>query len=234
MSGLRELIGLGDSEERTITRVLDRIASAKTPVRVEVEEANIHFYSVFSIRRGLVVLAKPTGLQKELKRDGFVRFRVPDLEGKEIRMAIAVPHFNLLSGGYVFLCNIPKKFAEPSRRSNDRFNTRRFNNLKLTLPKLAQEFRIIDISLEGCKIYMENQNDSAYQFSLGETLSPAKITVGAKVEIDLHAVIPRSQANKTVGIQFNLNGSGEARKYLTHFIKSLENSEQERLLAVSD
>ena len=234
MSGFKELLRLGESEERTVSRVLERLAASKLPIRLEVEEANIHFYSVFSIRRGLVVLAKPGGLQKELKREGFVRFRVPDMEGKEIRLSIAVPHFNLLSGNYVFLCEIPKKFAEPSRRSNDRFNTRRFNNLKLTIPALLREFRIIDISMEGCKIFIGNGSDPTIAFSMGKPYTPAKITVGAKVEIQLDAVIHRSRYDKTVGIQFQLNGSQEARKYLSHFIKSLESSEQERLIASAE
>ena len=234
MSGLKDLLGLGEKEERTIVKILERLSSAKTPVRLEVEEANIHFYSVISIRRGLVVLAKPGGLQKELKREGYVRFRVPEVEGKEIRLSIAVPHFNLLSGSYVFLCDIPKAFAEPSRRSNDRFNTRRFNNLKLTIPALTREFRIIDISMEGCKIFTGGKTDPAAQFAMGETLSPAKITVGTKVEITLEGITPRSRTDKTVGIQFQMNGNADSRKYLSHFIKSLETSEQERLLANAD
>ena len=234
MSGLKSLFGLGESEERTIEKVLSRLASAKTPIRLEVEEANIHFYSVLSIRRGLVVLAKPGGLQKELKREGFVRFRVPDVEGKELRLPIAVPHFNLLSGSYVFLCDVPKTFAEPSRRTSDRFNTRRFSNLKLTIPALVREYRIIDISLEGCKIFTGGNEDPTMPFSMGETLSPAKITVGQKVEIDLNSVVPRSQTGKTVGIQFQMNGNDDSRKYLSHFIKSLESSEQERLMASTD
>jgi len=238
MVGLKKILSFGDSQERELRNLLQSLHQDKTPIRLEIEEANVHFYTVLSVRRNMVVVAKPPGLQKELKRDGFVRFRVPGDSGKEVRLTVAVPHFNLLSGSYVFLCDIPKEFAEPSRRSNDRFNTSRFKNLVLAFPSLRRQYRIVDISLEGCKVYVGGNGNGGDEekngFSLGEVLNHAKITVGSKVEIDLEAVVPRSEFGGTVGIQFQIAQGSESRKYLSHFIKSLESSEQQRLHAEAE
>ncbi len=193
-------------------------------MRLEIEGENIHFFTIFSIKRNLVVVAKPPGLRKGLKRDGTVRFRIPDEVENEIRMEIAVPHFNLLSGDYAFLCDIPKNFAEKSKRKSERYNTSRFNNLHLVIPDILQRFRIVDMSDSGCKIYAVGTNIKEL-LEEDKNYAPARISVGNKVEIDLDSAIPRSFNGKTVGFKFDVSAEGSARKYLQHFIQSLETAE---------
>lgn len=224
MSTLTKLLKISDSDEKAVKKIMLRLEANKTPVRVEIEGKNIHFYTVFSMKRNLVVAAKPQGLQKELTRDGTVRFRVPDEEDKEIRLDISVPHFNLLSGSYVFLCTIPKQFAEQSKRGADRFNTSRFNNLFLVIPHVRKRFRIVDMSRSGCKIFT-NHKINRVQFQLGETIEKAYIEVGGKVDIQLESAIARARDGTTVGFQVQISEADNSAKYMAHFIKSLETAE---------
>ncbi len=225
---LSNLLKLPGSEEREVNKVLRQAEKYKTPVRIEIENSNVRFYSILSIKRGLVVVAKPPGLKGGVSREGFVRFRVPDSEDKEIRMEVTVPHFNLLSGGYVFLCRLPKEFAESSKRNSERYNTSRFNNLHLFIPEMKVRYRIIDISSTGCKVFTEKSNPKSL-FEVGKPLSPASISVGDKVEIDLASAIPRSHHRNTVGFELRVDGGGSSGKYLSHFLKSLETAETTRL-----
>ena len=228
MAKLSNLLKLPVKPEREVSRILRRLEANKTPVRVEIENSNTRFYSIISIKRGLVVVAKPPGLESGLQREGFVRFKIPDEDGRELRMQVSVPHFNLLSGGYVFLCSVPRKFAESSLRGAERYNTTRFKNLALFLPELKGYFRIIDISKTGCKVFAD-QSMATPGLETGSPISPASITVGNKVNIDLHSVTLRSRIKNTMGFELRVGDDGSSTKYFEHFLKSLEAAESKRL-----
>lgn len=225
---LANLLGIPVKPSREIERILGGLEGSKTPIRVEIENSNTRFYSILTVRRGLVVVAKPPGLKAGLDRDGFVRFKLPGDDGRELRMQVTVPHFNLLSGGYVFLCSMPKEFAESSQRAAERYNTSRFKNLFLFLPKLKGHYRIIDISNSGCKVFMD-QSASAPGLEVGSPISPASITVGNKVDIDLRSATLRSRIKNTLGFQLEVDSGPSSGKYLNHFLKSLEAAESKRL-----
>lgn len=228
MAILANLLRIPVKPSREIERLLGGLEGSRTPIRVEIENSNTRFYSILSIKRGLVVVAKPPGLTAGLARDGFVRFKLPGDDGRDLRMQITVPHFNLLSGGYVFLCAMPKEFAETSLRGAERYNTSRFKNLFLFLPKIKGHYRIIDISNSGCKVFMD-KSLSAPGLEVGNPISPASITVGNKVDIELKAATLRSRIKSTLGFQLEVESGPTAGKYLNHFLKSLEAAETKRL-----
>ena len=212
MAKLSNLLKMSAKPERRIMQILGRLEHQKNPIRIEIENSNTRFYSILSIKRGLVVVAKPPGLRAGLEREGFVRFKVPDEDGKELRMQVTVPHFNLLSGGYVFLCSIPKEFAESSQRGEERYNTSRFKNLFLFLPTVKGHFRIIDISRSGCKVFA-NQSVSFPGLEMGNPIAPASITVGNKVDIDLKSATLRARIKNTMGFQLIVgDGAGTSNK----------------------
>lgn len=225
---IRDLILGGSKEEREILSQLRHLESDKTPLRLEIEAASVRFYSVLSLKRGMVIIAKPPGLREGIIKGGFVRFRLPEEQARELRLEVAVPHFNLISGSYVFLCKIPKKFAESSARSTERYNTSRFNNLFLSVGDLKGRYRIIDISKGGCKVFLEDPK-LAGLFKMGVELTPASINVGGKVKIDLLSVVARSHHQTQMGFQLIVDPDGPSGKYLVHFLKSLETAENSRM-----
>lgn len=230
MAKLANLLRIPVRPERAVLQALSQLERDKIPIRVEIENNNTRFYSILSLKRGLVVVAKPPGLKGGLDREGYVRFKVPNSDGKELRMQITVPHFNLLSGGYVFLCSVPKEFADSSQRGAERYNTGRFNNLFLFLPSIKGHYRITDISETGCKVFMDS-TAMRDVLEMGKPISPASIAVGNKVDIELQSATPRSRVKSTVGFELKVDGDGPSNKYLAHFLKSLEASEATRLKA---
>lgn len=232
MAKLSNLLKLPRSKERQVLQVLQNAEKNKSPIRIEIENSGMRFFSILTLKRGLVVIAKPPGVKTEIARNGYVRFKNPEDENQEVRLQVTVPHFNLLSGSYVFLCQIPKEFAETSKRNADRYNTSRFNNLHLYIPTKKGQYRIIDISMYGCKVFLDRVALNN-KFEVGTKLSPATISIGGKVDIDLDSVVPRSQHKNTVGFQLVVGGDGSSGKYLSHFLTSLETAESTRLRADS-
>lgn len=229
MAKLSNFIKLpGGGPGREIQSILQGLERNKTPLRIEIENTNTRFFSVLSIKRGLIVVAKPPGLKDGVTRGGYVRFKVPKADGKELRMEVTVPHFNLLSGNYVFLCKLPTVFAESSQRKHERYNTSRFKNLHLVLPGPQFRFRIVDISREGCKTVTQNVQFEG-RLQMGSPYSPATISVGGKVEIGLGAATPRSHHQAMLGFEFNLDSTETSPKYLAHFLQSLEKEESSRM-----
>ena len=215
------------SEVKEVLAEIRRIDRLKTPILMEIEQSHVHFRSVLAVKKGVVVVAKPDGLTSHLKKDNVVRFAVPGEEGRDLRLEVISPHFNLTSGNSVFLCKIPEQFAEGAKRKAVRFNTSRFKNLQMFLPSLETQFRIVDLSSHGCKIYVTNINVEAV-FPLGVPISPARINI-SKFSTDLDAVIPRVHVSKAVGFEMTYPPGGAARKYVEHLLTSLLKSEEPRL-----
>jgi hypothetical protein len=228
MAKLTSLIGLPGGAKRQLNSTLAGLERSKTPLRFEIENTNTRFFSVVSVRRGMVVVAKPPGLKEGITRESFVRFKVPGKEGKEVRLEVTVPHFNLMSGSYVFLCKMPAAFADSAKRKYERYNTSRFSNLHLVLPEPQFRLRIIDISEHGCKTYTQSIKFNG-RLQLGSPYHPATISVGGRVDIDLDAAIPRSQQKSTLGFEFKVHPDGTSGKYLAHFLQSLEKGETEKM-----
>lgn len=229
MASLLKAIGLGrGGVEKEIHETLSHLTSRRVPVLMEVEGTQVHFRSVLSVKRGVVVVAKPPGLNVPLKKDAVVRFALPTDQSRALRMNVISGHFNLTSGSAVILCGIPHEFSEGTRRKHMRFNVSRFNNLHLLFPKQQRKYRIIDLSANGCKVYVNGGDAQA--FHVGSPLQPAQIAI-AKYTADLSAVVPRVIKGKTVGCEMSYGDQSDAHRYIHHLITSLQKDEEAHLSA---
>lgn len=215
------------SEVKAVLAAIRRIDRLKTPILMEIEQSHVHFRSVLAVKQGVVVVAKPDGLTSHIKKANIVRFAVPGEDGRDLRLEVISPHFNLTSGNSVFLCKIPEHYVEGAKRNAVRFNTSRFKNLQMVIPSLESQFRIVDLSSNGCKLYVTSPSVEAV-FPLGIPISPAQINI-SKFSADLDAVIPRVHVSKAVGLEITYPPGGTARKYVEHLLTSLLKSEETRL-----
>lgn len=227
MAKFMNLLSGQGKEGKEVLASLNLLDKHKVAVRMEVESANIHFNTRISIKSATVVIAKPLNLKVGLSKGGTVRFKVPDSEGKEVRMEVLTPHFNLTNGNPVFLCKIPKSFAQSNMRGASRFNTSRFTNVKLVLDKYPDSFRIVDLSLSGCNIFLPNK-DALTGFNIGQPIGGARIHLGNKVSVKLASITPRNLRGQALGCQFTVDNEGPAKKYLLHLLGSLERAEVDR------
>ena len=228
MAKLMNLLSGQAREDKEVLGALQRLDHEKMPVRMEVENSQIHFRTRISVKSATVIVAKPGNLRDGLSKGGTVRFQLPESDGKEVRMEVVTPHFNLTNGNPVFLCKVPTEFAKGSMRGEWRFNTSRFNNVHLVIGDHASQYRIVDISSTGCKLYL-NHSEMMRQFPVGEPIDNAYINLGNKVRVALESLIPRNHRGQSVGCQLRLDAEGNSEKYLHHLVQSLEKSEDEAL-----
>ena len=103
-----------------------------------------------------------------------------------------------------------------------------FANVQLVIANRAREFRVVDVSLTGCKVLTTPLEAQTY-FPLNRELGQVHIQVGSKAKVELNTVIARSHHGASVGCEFSVKGEGPSQVYLSHLIKSLEKAETERL-----
>lgn len=227
MAKFLNLLGSMGRDNKDILAALNALEKLHSPVHMEIENSAIHFNTRLSVKSATVVVAKPLNLKEGLKKGGMVRFRLPDGEARELRMEVLTPHFNLTNGNPVFLCKIPTVFAQSNQRAYLRFNTSRFTNVALVLGDHNARYRVVDLSLGGCKVYLTSKEDKK-RFSVGVPLHGAHIDLGSKASVHLSRVVPRSFHGQAVGCQFEVSDQGASRNYLTHLLKTLEREELER------
>ena len=215
--------------ESGVLRVLKQIEYNRTPVRLEVENTNVSFYTVFSLRPGAVILNKPADLNPKLLRRGrMVRFEVTDGSRNMVRMMVRRPHMKRKRGDEVFVCGMPQEFAAKSKRQSARFNTSQFSNLHLVIPQADAEFRIIDISVNGCRTFVGDFSEWDL-IRTGLEMRFTKIAVGEKVEIALDGLVPRLVKAPTASFQWKVLKYSYSGRYLEHFVKVLHEKELSRL-----
>jgi hypothetical protein len=219
--------GFGGSAKE-LAEVLARLDSGKVPVRVEIENTQTRFESRLMIKKESVVILKPAGLKDELEAGSHIRFKVPDNPAQEVRLEVTTPHLNLASGHAVFLCKMPTAALRPAKRRTERYNVTRFKNVLLVLAKRGRHFRVVDVSLNGCKVSTTPAEAHAY-FPLGEELDFVQITLGTKTKVDLERVIPRAHLGQTVGCEFEVSAEGASKGYLDQLIETLEKAETRNL-----
>jgi hypothetical protein len=227
MARFMNLLSSQGKEDKEILSTLTMLDKNRIPVRMEVENTSIHFNTRISVKSATVIVAKPLNLKEGLAKGGTVRFKMPDSEGRELRMEVLTPHFNLTNGNPVFLCKIPTTYAQSNMRGSLRFNTSRFNNVSLQIGTAATRYRIVDLSTGGCKIFLTSKEDKDI-FSVGVPIQGARIDLGQKAAVHLKALVPRNLRGQAVGCQFEVSQEGASLKYLEHLIQSLEKAELER------
>ena len=227
---MTEIFDPPEGAENTVLRAIRAIEANRTPVRLEIEHTNIHFYSVLTVKRSQIVVGKPPGLEKGIRQGGAVRFTMPDRDENVVRMEVLTPHIDLEDGFFCFSCRIPAAYAEKSNRAVDRFSTARFNNIHLNLPDKETVLRVIDISTIGLKIYTGGLDFQGI-FEIGTPVGGTSVTIGKNLTLDLEQIIPRSHHGKTVGMEILLAEESPAEKILQRFVKTLETTEKEQMSA---
>ena len=227
---MTEIFDPPEGAENIVLGAIRALETNRTPVRLEIEHANIHFYSLLTVKGSQIVVGKPPGLKKGINQGGTVRFTVPDGDENVVRMEVLTPHIDIEDGLFSFSCQIPEVYAGKSGRRADRFSTARFNNIQLTLPGKVTVFRVVDISTIGLKIYTGGL-DFRGIFEIGTPVGGACVTIGQNLILDLEQVTPRSHHGKTVGLEILLAEEGAAEKILQHFVRTLETTEKVRMSA---
>jgi hypothetical protein len=229
MVTLGSLFGMGKGEQREVESALARIDHKQDVVRLELERTLIRFNTRLSVRRGAVVVAKPPALGAQLAAGTIVRLHLPGAPPREIRLEVATPHFNLSNNQAAFLCKMPTGFAEPSQRKKERYDTARYQNLRLALPG-HEEFRVLDICESGCRA-LTPYRQPAERLPRSERFGDGQLAIGKNVRVSLAVVTPRSYHGKAVGVAYSVDPGGDNRKLLHHLLKSLETAQREAMRA---
>ncbi|MDH4224640.1 MAG: hypothetical protein OEW12_03225 [Deltaproteobacteria bacterium] len=195
------------AEKMAIAQAIRRLETFKTPIRMELENSYINFRTVVSSREGMLVVAKPNGLNEQITKGTFLRFRLTDLKNREVRLEVVHSHVNLNNGGAVFLCKYPIQFTAQGRYST-RFDTSHLMGVTLEAGPGHDEYRIMDISQSGVKVQVP-MGDLKSVFPLGKQLSEAQINIKGNI-IPLVKAVPRVYKGRSVGMELELdnNGSG--------------------------
>jgi hypothetical protein len=210
-------------EGRVVARELETLHREQKPVRVEIENRGVRFKTLITLRKDVVAVARPLGFKWELPAGTVLRVRVPGAR-REVRLRIANPDFRLPNGRSFFVCPMPKEFAAKSPRESERYSTMRFKNLDLMVPAMGSQFRILDLSLNGCRIDMGQQNLEAI-WNLGEGVGPAEVRVGGDIRIPLAGIVPRVVKEGTLGLEFQIESGSKTVDYLAKLVKWLDKQE---------
>ena len=229
-SPFRSLAG-SFGKEVTPLEVIEHLQAQRKPIRLEIENSEVSFYTFIAIRGDTIVIAKPLDIAEEVLKNGrIVRFTVPDGSGKVVRMKILNSSLKRGRGAPVILCQQPGGFTENSKRGSERFNTSHFKNLQLIVPQSSAKFRIIDLSEHGCKTYVKDLGDTE-KFTLAVPMRFAKIAVGKKLKIELDILTPRFVKIPTVKFEWIVRTVGHSPAALAHLLDSLHSKELGRLKA---
>ena len=211
-----------------IFKTLSKLAQAKEPLIVEVEKTKTRFRSIISLRKDLVVIAKPIFLK--LEKGSVVRFQPPGEKDKDIRLEVFQPHFNLTSGSAVFLCKIPSGFTS-AQRGGLRFATAQYSSLFLRLGDSAKKYRIVDISETGILVNL-NSTQEAKSFPRNRVLTGAQIKV-REYNINLDQLTPRAHRGYQIGCEMQVTQGDASLKHLNNLVKTLEQDEARKIRAAS-
>lgn len=202
--------------------ILAELARRNLPADVEIEHSRLRFKSKFLLKNGSVVSAKPRGLEGLLSAGRHIRVRLAGDAGTQVRVQVSVPHFNLANGTPTFICKPPDGLLR-SRRRVERFNSSRYQNLRLEIG--VNRFRLIDISPRGCKVLLGlSQDDGA--FALGKELRSARLILGEWV-VNLVKVIPRNFDGRTIGCEFQVQNGDMSNLRLINILGSIEKAQQQ-------
>jgi hypothetical protein len=162
-----------------------------------------------------------------------VRLRVPGRKGRDLRLEVLNPDYRLPNGRAFFLCGVPKQFAGNSPRSSERYSTARFKNLELVLPAVGGQYRVLDISMKGCRIDAGGERLETI-WTPGAAVSPATVQVGSGIRIDLEGVVPRSIQGGTVGLEFQFPQDGKSVDHMGKLIRWLDKWEDRQSRVVKE
>jgi len=206
--------------------VLDVLARNRTPIHVEIEKSMIRFNSQLSLKEKAVIIAKPLTLPAtELRSGSFVRIRWPGAGRREMRLEVAIPHFNLPNGNSGFVCKTPDGSAMP-KRNHERYDTSRYSNLRLEVG--SGSYRVLDLCVSGCRVAMTMDTNRS-KIAMGREVEEATLVVGKDSRIVFERLIPRSQRKGFVGCEFKVKQDGKSPKILAQVLKSVQDRQLDLL-----
>ncbi|MFI5400373.1 MAG: hypothetical protein ACHQZQ_04905 [SAR324 cluster bacterium] len=178
--------------------VLESVAGLGKPVIVEIEFTQIRFRSKIALRDGQVIVAKPSGLKGVLTAESYIRMRVPDGHGEEIRLRIVAPDADAGDGSSAFICR-PAEGPVISKRAADRYSVAHDERLRLDLK--GRVFPLVDVSLKGLRISLPAAQ-TYLDLPIGHNLGPGNLMFGAEVWVRIGQLIPRNRQERTIGCEF--------------------------------
>jgi hypothetical protein len=216
-------------EERAVLRALAELSDRKMPVRLESEETGVSFFTVISLRRNGLLVARPRTLRGGLPKDSYVRLTLPNTERKQVRMPVLVPQLKLpMSMRYASICGVPQTFSGVCKRKAERFSTARFRNLQLLLPSVGRTFRVVDLSTSGIRIFTGTEGN-LMMFEPESELAPARIRIGERAAIELDSLVPRARTGNAVGLSMQVRRDGASERFLMNLLNRLHNQELRRI-----
>lgn len=224
------LLRRATGEAREVKAALVAIDRRRQAIRVEVEQTQVRFNTRISVKREVVVVAKPAALEGVLRVGSYIRFKVPGQTHREVRMEVTTPHFNLSNQQPVFICRPPVAFCKASQRQSERFDTRRFSNLRLVLSGFEEPFRVLDISQNGLRIQVPFPRPQV-QFPPNQPVTGGTIHMGKRVSVSLSRLVPRTFKKDSVGFAITVHPDGNHRKLLAHLLRTLDTRQREQLRA---
>ncbi len=222
-------LSAANREERAVLRALSDLSDRKMPVRLEVEASGINFFTIVSLRKNALLVARPRSLRGGLEKDSVVRLTLPNHGRKQVRTTVVVPKLKLpMSVRYATICAVPEAFCGVCRRGADRFSTTRFRNLHLQLPEVQKTYRVVDLSSNGLRVFTA-EDSSLLLFEPGNVVERALLRVGERARIELEQVVARSQGNQTVGLELRVRRDGTSERFLVNLLNRLAQNELHRL-----
>jgi len=213
---------LGPHNPKALLKTLQQLSKKRTEVQVEVEGTYTRFTSTLILKNEFVGLSFPMGKEAPIAKGTWLRMKLPPHHEREMRMEVVNPHFLVLGNRFI-LCKRPDNIVEQVIRRSQRYNTAKYANLSFAIPSIPVRHRIIDLSTDGCKIYAPPGNAQKH-YVVNQPLDDALIQVGKRMQIKLQAVVPRVVRDNYVGLEFVLEETPEATRYITYFLNWLERS----------
>jgi hypothetical protein len=210
-------------EKDDSAEVIAVLARNKAPIEVELENSLIRFKSQLTFKDKAVVIGKPLSLGDQIKTGQHIRIRWPGAGRREMRLEVAVPHFNLPNGNAGFVCKSPSGSAMP-KRNHERYDVSRFSNLKLEVG--TGTYRVLDLCISGCRVALTT---NAHRISLGQEVAEAVLIVGKESRIVFERFIPRSQRKGFIGCEFKVKQDGKSPAVLAQVLKSVETKQYDIL-----
>lgn len=206
-----------NAERRAVKRELRHLATERAPLVVEVERRSVRYPSVLALRSRDVVLLRPYPFRKLIETGGMLR--VTSRENREVvfRMEVTEPLLQMNNGRTICLCRYPEEFAEPDKRTYERYTTVHARSLNIELEETGSLYRVLDLSRSGCKIKRNLEDDP---LDVGDSVRNARIVMG-QFQVRLDELTTRAAINSSLGCEFRV-ASGRSEVLFDRFMRALQ------------
>ncbi|HEX9841242.1 MAG TPA: hypothetical protein VGC20_00775 [bacterium] len=212
--------------QRAVVRALTELSDQQTPVHLVSEQTGASFYTLLSLHKTALVVARPRAVPGGLAKGSQVVLTLPNRQRQQVRMPVIAPKVKLpFSMRYACVCALPQEFSGQCRRGSDRINTKRYGNLRLHLPEQGRSYRVLDISNTGLRVYLTEDEAGLMLFEEGMEVAPSHLQVGKRVQIQLERLLPRAKAANWVGLEMRVAPDGTSERFLLNLLNKLRDAE---------